>query len=136
MPEPYWAAVTTLIVMQSTLGAAWTVSIRRIIGTALGAGAGGIIATYFEMNVFLFGAAIFLLGMICAALRLDPAAYRFAGVALAIVTLVSHEKTPPFTIAFHRFAQVLIGIVVALALTAVWPGRDLPSDKPSSGKGR
>jgi uncharacterized membrane protein YccC len=26
MPEPYWATVTAIVVMQSSLGAAWTVS--------------------------------------------------------------------------------------------------------------
>jgi uncharacterized membrane protein YccC len=35
--EAYWAAVTTLIVMQSDLEAALTVSVRRFTGTALGA---------------------------------------------------------------------------------------------------
>jgi len=37
MPEPYWATVTTMVVMQSTLGAAWKVSATRFAGTALGA---------------------------------------------------------------------------------------------------
>ena len=33
MPEAYWAAIATLVVMQSTLGATLTLSIERI-GTA------------------------------------------------------------------------------------------------------
>ena len=41
MPEPYWATVTTIVVMQSTLGAAWKVSVKRFAGTALGAFVGG-----------------------------------------------------------------------------------------------
>jgi uncharacterized membrane protein YgaE (UPF0421/DUF939 family) len=36
MPEPNWATITTLIVMQSTLEASLDVSKRRIPGTALG----------------------------------------------------------------------------------------------------
>jgi fusaric acid resistance family protein len=36
MPEGYWAAIATLVVMQSTLGAALTLSIDRIIATAVG----------------------------------------------------------------------------------------------------
>ncbi len=48
MPEAYWASVTTLIVMQSTLGAAWAVSRLRLIGTALGAALGALLASYFS----------------------------------------------------------------------------------------
>ena len=36
LPESYWAAVTAIVIMQSTLGAAWTVSKQRFAGTALG----------------------------------------------------------------------------------------------------
>ena len=35
LPESYRAAVT-IVIMQSTLGAAWTVSKQRFAGTALG----------------------------------------------------------------------------------------------------
>ena len=40
LPEPYWATVTTIVIMQSTLGAAWSVSKQRFVGTALGAATG------------------------------------------------------------------------------------------------
>ena len=29
LPEAYWATISTLVVMQSTLGAAWKISIER-----------------------------------------------------------------------------------------------------------
>lgn len=57
LPESYWAAITTLVVMQSTLGAAFTVSWQRFAGTAIGAAAGALFATYFGSN-----AAVFALG--------------------------------------------------------------------------
>jgi len=53
-------------------------------------------------------------------------AYRFTGIALAIVMLVA-RKQPPWIIAAHRFVEVSIGIVVALVLTAVWPESGPPS---------
>ena len=37
MPEAYWAAIATLLVMQSTLGATLMISIERIAATAVGA---------------------------------------------------------------------------------------------------
>jgi uncharacterized membrane protein YgaE (UPF0421/DUF939 family) len=120
LPETYWAAITTLIVMQSTLGAALTVSEQRLAGTALGAAAGALLVTYFGPSVIAFGAGVFLLGLICATLHLDRAAYRFAGITLAIIMLVVRDK-PAWVIAAHRFIEVSVGIAVALVLTALWP---------------
>jgi len=37
MREAYWAAIATLVVMQSSLGATLTLSIERILATAPGA---------------------------------------------------------------------------------------------------
>jgi uncharacterized membrane protein YccC len=93
LPESYWAAITTLLVMQSTLGAAFTVSWHRFVGTAIGAAAGALFATYFGLNAGIFGMGIFILGIICAVLRLDRVAYRFAGITLAITMLSGpHER--------------------------------------------
>ena len=47
MPEAYWAAIATLVVMQSTLGATLTLSIERIVATAVGASTGALEANFF-----------------------------------------------------------------------------------------
>lgn len=122
LPEGYWAAVTTLVVMQSTLGAALKISGERLAGTALGAVAGALLEQYFGANGIAFGGGVFVLGLICAVLRLERNAYRYAGVTLAIVMLVTREGGV-WAIAAHRFIEVSIGIVVGLVLTAVWPER-------------
>lgn len=123
LPEAYWAAITTMIVMQSTLGAALTVSEQRLAGTALGCAAGALVATYFPASAFLFSAGVFVLGIFCALVGLDRNAYRFAGITLAIVMLVERSR-PAWVTAAHRFVEVSIGIAVGLALTALWPERD------------
>jgi uncharacterized membrane protein YccC len=130
LPEAYWAAITTLVVMQSTFGAAFTVSWQRFAGTAIGAAAGALFDTYFGSNTAVFGAGIFILGIICAALRLDRAAYRFAGITLAIVMLIAHAR-PAWDIAIHRFIEVSLGIAVGLALTALWPEPSSASGEPA-----
>ena len=122
LPESYWAAITTMIVLQSTLGAALSVSALRFIGTALGAVAGGLFASYLGPQFYIFGAGIFLLGLLTAALRLDRSAFRFAGITLAIVMLVTRTQSP-WIVAAHRFVEVSIGIVIGLLLTAFWPER-------------
>jgi len=133
LPEAYWAAITTLIVMQSDLETALTVSVRRFAGTALGACLGALFATYFGQNVLAFGAAIFLLGLCCAWLGrahqrlpqyLDRNAYRYGSIALAIVMLVVRYESA-WVVALHRFTEVSIGIAVGLVLTMLWPERHL-----------
>ncbi len=54
MPEPYWATVTTIVIMQSSLGAAWMVSWKRLEGTVLGAAVGGALASHFGGNLTAF----------------------------------------------------------------------------------
>ena len=123
LPEAYWAPITTLVITQSSLGAALTVSWQRFMGTALGAVVGAIAASYFEPRVLVFACSVFFLGLVCSLFRSDQASYRFGGITLAIVMLVPRAG-PPWQIAFHRFAEVSIGIGVALVLTVVWPERE------------
>jgi hypothetical protein len=60
MPEAYWAAIATLVVMQGTLGATLTLSIDRIVATAVGALIGALEINYFGANLVAFGFAIIL----------------------------------------------------------------------------
>jgi uncharacterized membrane protein YccC len=122
LPEAYWAPITTMIVVQSTLGAALTISVQRLAGTALGAGLAALAATFAGAGVVVFSAGVFLLGLICAALHLDRTGYRFSCITLAIVLLAGHGEKP-WAIAAHRFVEVSLGIAAGLVLTALWPER-------------
>ena len=68
MPEAYWATIATLVVLQSTLGATVTLSIERIVASAVGASVGALEANYFGANLVTFAAAIFLLGLLTLAI--------------------------------------------------------------------
>lgn len=120
LPESYWAAVTTIVVMQSTLGAAWTTSRQRLAGTAIGAVIGALFATYVGASVAAFGSGVLIAGIICALLHIERNAYRYAGITVAIVVLIAHAE-PAWIIALHRFFEISIGIAVGLVLTAIWP---------------
>jgi uncharacterized membrane protein YccC len=123
LPEPYWAPITAVVVIQSTLGAALSVSLQRFAGTLLGAIIGGLAASYFQAGVLVFGAVVLITGLVCAVLHLDRPAYRFAGITLAIVMLIPRIKAA-WTVAFDRFLEVSVGIAVGLAIQAVWPPRE------------
>jgi len=120
LPESYWAAITTLIVMQSTLGAALTISKQRPAGTALGAAMGALFATYAGKSVTVFGLGILLSGVICALLHMERNPYRYAGITLATVMLVGRAQ-PAWVIAIQRFIEISLGISVGLLMTALWP---------------
>src|SRR5207249_5633621 len=126
MPEAYWAAIATLVVMQSTLGATLTLSIERIVATAVGASVGALEANFFGANLVAFALAVVLIGLLSIAFRLEKTAYRYASITLAIIVLIP-RSAPAWTIALHRFLEVSVGIIVALAVVALWPEHQRPS---------
>jgi hypothetical protein len=122
LPAPYWATMTALAVMQSTLAASWSVSWKRLLGTAVGAIVGGGLAMLLPPCTLTFAVALVATGLLCAFTGLDRVSYRLAGVTLAVVMLAAGSR-PASIIAIHRFAEVSIGIVVTLVISAVWPER-------------
>ena len=69
MPEAYWAAIATLVVMQSSLGATLTLSIERVVATAVGASVGALESNYFGANLAAFMLAIFFIGLLSYGFR-------------------------------------------------------------------
>ena len=122
MPEAYWAAIATLVVMQSSLGATLTLSIERVVATALGASVGAVEANYFGANLVAFTVAIILIGLLSYGFRLEKTAYRYASVTLTIIFLIP-PSNPAWIVALHRFIEVSVGIIVALLVVAIWPER-------------
>jgi uncharacterized membrane protein YgaE (UPF0421/DUF939 family) len=117
LPEFYWAPISTIVILLSTIdprSLAW----QRFAGTALGAIAGALVATYLHHSWLVYGAGIFLCGILSALLRHGPA-YRFAAITLTIVLFTTHGL-PPWMVATHRFIEVSLGIAVALLFTVAW----------------
>jgi uncharacterized membrane protein YgaE (UPF0421/DUF939 family) len=118
LPEFYWAPISAIVILLSTINPL-TLAWQRFAGTALGAALGALIATYLPPNWMVYGAGIFVCGILCALLRI-ASAYRFAAITLTIVLLVAHTR-PPWIVAAHRFVEVSLGIAVALVVTVMWP---------------
>ena len=119
LPEAYWAVIATLVVMQSPLSSTVPLAIQRIVASALGALLGTVESACFGANLVAFALTIFVLGLISIAFRLEKVGYSYAGMTLAIIVLIPRPEAP-WIAAVHRFAEVSLGILVALAVVAVW----------------
>src|SRR2546425_5069252 len=64
LPEAYWAPITTMVITQSSLGAALAVSWQRFVGTFLGAAVGAVVARLFRAPAPVFGTRPFILRML------------------------------------------------------------------------
>ena len=118
MPEYYWAPISTIVIVQSTVPPV-TLGWQRFVGTALGAALGAALATFFHPTAVVYAVGILLCGLLAFLLRVGGA-YRFAGITLSIVLLIPHTA-PPWIVGWHRFLEVSLGILVGLVLSAVWP---------------
>jgi uncharacterized membrane protein YgaE (UPF0421/DUF939 family) len=117
LPEFYWAPISTLVVLLATtdpLALAW----QRFAGTALGAVLGAALGRSSPSSWLVYGAGIFICGLLAHLLRLGSA-YRFGAITLSIVLLISH-RDPVWIVAIRRFVEVSLGIAVALLVDAVW----------------
>jgi uncharacterized membrane protein YgaE (UPF0421/DUF939 family) len=120
LPESYWAPISAIVIIQSTLdprAVAW----QRFAGTAIGAVVGAFIAAFFPSNTLVYAAGIFFCGALCDLLRIRTA-YRFAAITVSIILLIAHQNAA-WIVAAHRFVEVSVGIAVALAVAELWPNR-------------
>ena len=119
--DGYWGSISAIIVLQSNMGATVNASRDRILGTLIG--------TLLGFSFSLFGVlpwnyilAVLAAVIVCGLLGLRSSS-RLAGVTITIIMLV--QKTGPrWSLALDRVVEVLLGIVVALAVTTlVFPDR-------------
>ena len=119
--DGYWSAISAIIVLQSNFGATITASRDRFLGTLIGA-VFGFTFTLFGTLPWNYLLAVLLAVVLCGLLGLRSSS-RLAGVTISIVMLVQ-TAGPSRTVALHRVGEVLLGIVVAVAVsTLVFPDR-------------
>jgi uncharacterized membrane protein YccC len=116
----YWAVISAIIVMQANLGGSIRAGIDRLIGTAIGALLGTLAFRYIGINPISVGISIALTIFLCSWIGLQQA-YRLAGVTASIVLLMG--ETNPWQAGWNRFLDVVLGVVIALIVSALWPSR-------------
>ena len=113
--DGYWGAISAIIVLQSNFGATITASRDRILGTLIGAAFGFSFSLVGSLpwNYIL---AVFAAVALCGLLGFRSSS-RLAGVTITIVMLV--QSSSHKAIALDRVLQVMLGILVALAVTTL-----------------
>ncbi len=114
--DGYWGAISAIIVLQSNFGSTVNASRDRILGTVIGAVL-GFSFSLFGTLPWNFILAVLAAVIICGLLGFHSSS-RLAGVTITIIMLV--QKTGPrWSLALERVGEVLLGIVVALAVTTL-----------------
>lgn len=114
LQEGYWAAISSIIVMQSEFRLTEISGHDRFIGTAVGALIALPCALYGQNRSWIFALAVALTVFICQLMKVSGAA-RLAGVTVAVIVLIPHTDSI-WRVALFRFLEVSWGIAIALAL--------------------
>ena len=114
--DGYWGSISAIIVLQSNFGSTVNASRDRILGTMIGAllGFSFSLIGVLPWNYIL---AVLAAVIICGLLGLHSSS-RLAGVTITIIMLVQ-KVGPRWSLALERVVEVLLGIVVALAVTTL-----------------
>ena len=110
--EGWWAAISSIVVLQSEIANTLQSCKDRLIGTAIGALLGWPVSIFWHGNVVIYALAVCLVVLLCNLLRLGNAG-RLGAVALTVIVLI-HFEMSPMRAALSRFFEVALGIVVAL----------------------
>jgi uncharacterized membrane protein YgaE (UPF0421/DUF939 family) len=117
LPQGYWAVISAIIVIQFDIDTVIKMSWDRVAGTAIGAILGGMFLILVGEHAWSFALGLGIVVFVTMVIGLMES-YRIAAVTMAIVMLTS-QSGQPWMVAWHRFIEVSIGIVVALCITTV-----------------
>jgi uncharacterized membrane protein YccC len=114
--DGYWGSISAIIVLQSNMGATVTASRDRFIGTLIG-GVFGFSFSLFGVLPWNYVFAVLAALIVCALAGLR-ASSRLAAVTITIIMLVQKPGSR-WGLALDRVSEVVLGIVVALAVTTL-----------------
>ena len=124
LERSYWASVTAIVMMGSENAVEPCGLPRPTDGTAIGAVLGWVTVRFWHGHSLLYGLAVLLCLVACSTLKFEKAG-RLAAVALTIIVLIQWDGGPAHA-ALSRFAEVALGILVALTVgLLVFPERPL-----------
>jgi len=122
----YWAVITSIIVMQTSVGGSLKVALDRLLGTLAGAlwGAAVAVLVPHATTTGLAGAMVAAIAPLALLAALKPN-FKVAPITAFIVLVpLSGTGGPPLTYALERILEISIGSVVGMATSLlVLPAR-------------
>lgn len=120
LPQGYWAVISAIIIMQSSLGGSLQAGWYRLFGTAIGAGlAVAAISLFPPEAAWGVAAALFITTALSAYLNYTHESFKMAGITAVIIILMGESGLSPLEAGMHRFLEISLGIGVALLVSFV-----------------
>lgn len=119
LPQGFWAVITAIVVMQSTVGASLKAALDRLTGTLLGAAVGFCVSIlHFQGYAAGIALALALLPVAYAA-SINPS-FRVAPVTTAIMLIgTGNVSLDPVAAAVDRVLEIGVGSVIGLLVALV-----------------
>ncbi|MBV8564150.1 MAG: FUSC family protein [Methylobacteriaceae bacterium] len=116
LPQGYWAVLTAILVMQTSVGGSVKATFDRLMGTLSGAVYGGLVAFALpHEDALALGLALAVALAPLALLAALNASFRIAPVTAIIVLMSStSQNLGPMTSAATRCAEIMLGSIVGL----------------------
>lgn len=133
LENPFWAAMTALIVIQPTRGLLWEKSFYRLVGTVVGAAA-GLLLILSTRSPVLLTIALSLWLPLCVGIGnllygLRSYAFMMAGVTCSVIAMSGYQDPGhSCDIAFSRIACIMVGVMMTTVVTALF------TPNPSAGE--
>jgi uncharacterized membrane protein YccC len=124
LPQAFWAVMTTLIVVQGSVGGTLGAGLDRIAGTLGGAALGAAVALLQPVLGMPDSVALVIAIAPLAMLAAHQTRFRVAPLTAAIILLGSPPDVAPLLAATHRVVEILLGSLVGLGVSLlVLPAR-------------
>lgn len=113
-----WAVISSIVILQSSLGLGYLEGYKRFIGVFLGSLLGGLACTWFGWQPLHLAISLFVTVVLMGLLKLQVST-RIACLSCAIVMVVwsLNPIGSPWIFALHRFADSCLGLFVGLIVS-------------------
>ncbi|MFG1462720.1 FUSC family protein [Xanthobacter sp. DSM 24535] len=115
LSKGYWAVLTAILVVQSSLGASLAVALDRCLGTLAGGGIGVVLAILAGPSWKLTFALLLVGTFLTALLSARSMSFKLAPVTVVIVMLADPTHADPWISGLERVFEIALGGVVGLA---------------------
>jgi len=118
-----WCVMTSIVVLQTTIGGTYKAIWLRFIGILVGSLTGVFFASVWGAETISLGMAVFTTVIVCAIFKI-PDSYRLAALSVVVVMLPwkAHPENSPWTYAFFRFIDTCFGFLAAIIVShIIWP---------------